>query len=160
MSYLYFRTFFAFVFDNKNIFFYVFVSEPRKDKTDAPIGGNGTLSPNTEQPSCQGLMLPPPGGGAGCGSSGGNQNHESRSGGGCGSSRDQMDSHSQNSKMDRPNTLGTSKLARRVNICYHNDHCKYQPKHVFCSKNRQLLLIILTFITYCDKNLYNVFLLT
>ncbi|XP_058975718.1 phosphatase and actin regulator 1 isoform X5 [Musca domestica] len=83
--------------------------EPRKDKTDAQHGGNGTLSPNTEQPPCQGSMLPPPGGGTG----GSQQNHSHMVSG-----RDQHDSHSQNSKMERPNTLGTNKLARRVNVCY------------------------------------------
>ncbi|XP_037934334.1 phosphatase and actin regulator 1 isoform X2 [Teleopsis dalmanni] len=89
--------------------------EPRKDKTDAPHGGNGTLSPNTEQPSCQGSMLPPPGGGIT------QANHAHATHGG-GNGRDQHDSHSQNSKMERPNTLGTNKLSRRVNICYHNEH--------------------------------------
>ncbi|XP_058975715.1 phosphatase and actin regulator 4 isoform X2 [Musca domestica] len=84
-------------------------NEPRKDKTDAQHGGNGTLSPNTEQPPCQGSMLPPPGGGTG----GSQQNHSHMVSG-----RDQHDSHSQNSKMERPNTLGTNKLARRVNVCY------------------------------------------
>ncbi|XP_075163949.1 uncharacterized protein LOC142236606 isoform X5 [Haematobia irritans] len=83
--------------------------EPRKDKTDAQHGGNGTLSPNTEQPPCQGSMLPPPGGGSG----GSQQNHSHMVSG-----RDQHDSHTQNSKMERPNTLGTNKLARRVNVCY------------------------------------------
>uniref|UniRef100_A0A1I8PLZ0 Phosphatase and actin regulator 4 n=1 Tax=Stomoxys calcitrans TaxID=35570 RepID=A0A1I8PLZ0_STOCA len=84
-------------------------NEPRKDKTDAQHGGNGTLSPNTEQPPCQGSMLPPPGGGSG----GSQQNHSHMVSG-----RDQHDSHTQNSKMERPNTLGTNKLARRVNVCY------------------------------------------
>ncbi|XP_073843308.1 phosphatase and actin regulator 1 isoform X19 [Musca autumnalis] len=83
--------------------------EPRKDKTDAQHGGNGTLSPNTEQPPCQGSMLPPPGGGTG----GSQQNHSHMVSG-----RDQHDSHTQNSKVERPNTLGTNKLARRVNVCY------------------------------------------
>ncbi|XP_073843304.1 uncharacterized protein isoform X16 [Musca autumnalis] len=84
-------------------------NEPRKDKTDAQHGGNGTLSPNTEQPPCQGSMLPPPGGGTG----GSQQNHSHMVSG-----RDQHDSHTQNSKVERPNTLGTNKLARRVNVCY------------------------------------------
>lgn len=91
--------------------------EPRKDKTDAPIGGNGTLSPSTEQPSCQGSMLPPPGGG-GSGGGGGGMNSSNMGGSGCGG---QMDSH-QNSRMERPSTLGNNKSGRRVNICYHNDH--------------------------------------
>ncbi|XP_037906863.1 phosphatase and actin regulator 3-like isoform X4 [Hermetia illucens] len=69
-------------------------NEPRKDKTDAPTGGNGTLSPSTEQ-SCQGSILPPPGGG----------------------STDAM----QTSKLERPNSLGPNKISRRM-ICYHNDH--------------------------------------
>ncbi|XP_046808900.1 phosphatase and actin regulator 4-like isoform X2 [Lucilia cuprina] len=85
--------------------------EPRKDKTDAQHGGNGTLSPNTEQPPCQGSMLPPPGGGNVI--VGSQQNHSHMVSG-----RDQHDSHTQNSKMERPNTLGTNKLARRVNVCY------------------------------------------
>lgn len=59
-------------------------------------------------------MLPPPGGGSG----GSQQNHSHMVSG-----RDQHDSHTQNSKMERPNTLGTNKLARRVNVCY--EHCKY-----------------------------------
>ncbi|KPU78300.1 uncharacterized protein Dana_GF10261, isoform I [Drosophila ananassae] len=77
--------------------------EPRKDKTDAQQqqqqhGGNGTISmPNIEQPTCQGSMLPPPGGGG---------------------------LHQVDGKMERPNTLGgANKLTRRgVNICYHNEH--------------------------------------
>ncbi|XP_017098256.1 phosphatase and actin regulator 4 isoform X9 [Drosophila bipectinata] len=77
--------------------------EPRKDKTDAQQqqqqhGGNGTISmPNIEQPTCQGSMLPPPGGGG---------------------------LHQVDGKLERPNTLGgASKLTRRgVNICYHNEH--------------------------------------
>ncbi|XP_044313619.1 phosphatase and actin regulator 4 isoform X5 [Drosophila rhopaloa] len=75
--------------------------EPRKDKTDAQQhGGNGTIStPNIEQPTCQGSMLPPPGGGG---------LHQADGSG----------------KMERPNTLsGANKLTRRgVNICYHNEH--------------------------------------
>lgn len=90
-----------------------FFAEPRKDKTDAQHGGNGTLSPNTEQPPCQGSMLPPPGGG----NIGNQQNHSHMVSG-----RDQHDSHTQNSKLERPNTLGTNKLPRRVNVCY--EHCK------------------------------------
>ncbi|KPU78301.1 uncharacterized protein Dana_GF10261, isoform J [Drosophila ananassae] len=78
-------------------------NEPRKDKTDAQQqqqqhGGNGTISmPNIEQPTCQGSMLPPPGGGG---------------------------LHQVDGKMERPNTLGgANKLTRRgVNICYHNEH--------------------------------------
>ncbi|XP_017098249.2 phosphatase and actin regulator 2 isoform X2 [Drosophila bipectinata] len=78
-------------------------NEPRKDKTDAQQqqqqhGGNGTISmPNIEQPTCQGSMLPPPGGGG---------------------------LHQVDGKLERPNTLGgASKLTRRgVNICYHNEH--------------------------------------
>ncbi|XP_017058139.1 phosphatase and actin regulator 4 isoform X1 [Drosophila ficusphila] len=77
-------------------------NEPRKDKTDAQQqhGGNGTIStPNIEQPTCQGSMLPPPGGGG---------LHQADGSG----------------KMERPNTLaGANKLTRRgVNICYHNEH--------------------------------------
>ncbi|KAM7358437.1 uncharacterized protein ACRADG_003417 isoform 2-T2 [Cochliomyia hominivorax] len=87
-------------------------NEPRKDKTDAQHGGNGTLSPNTEQPPCQGSMLPPPGGGNMNVGSQQNHSHNMVSG------RDQHDSHTQNSKLERPNTLGTNKLARRVNVCY------------------------------------------
>ncbi|XP_054735979.1 phosphatase and actin regulator 4-like isoform X1 [Anastrepha obliqua] len=76
-------------------------------------------------------MLPPPGGG----SSGPQSNHThvthvtgGGSGGGSGNSsntggRDQHDGgHTQNSKLERPNTLGTNKVSRRVNICYHNEH--------------------------------------
>ncbi|KAH8317268.1 hypothetical protein KR074_009792 [Drosophila pseudoananassae] len=78
-------------------------NEPRKDKTDAQQqqqqhGANGTISmPNIEQPTCQGSMLPPPGGGG---------------------------LHQVDGKLERPNTLGgASKLTRRgVNICYHNEH--------------------------------------
>lgn len=86
--------------------FLIFIAEPRKDKTDAQQqqqqhGGNGTISmPNIEQPTCQGSMLPPPGGGG---------------------------LHQVDGKMERPNTLGgANKLTRRgVNICYHNEHmCK------------------------------------
>ncbi|KAL9903106.1 phosphatase and actin regulator 2 isoform X3 [Glossina fuscipes] len=82
--------------------------EPRKDKTDVQYGGGGigvvvggggnvTLSPNTEQPPCQGSLQP---------------SHLLIS------SRDQYDSHTQNSKLERPNTLGPNKLTRRVNVCY------------------------------------------
>lgn len=94
---------------------YIYFTEPRKDKTDAQHGGNGTLStPNIEQPTCQGSMLPPPGGGGGVG----------------GMHQQQQQQHNQadsNNKQERPNTLGGSnKLSRRgVNICYHNEHCKY-----------------------------------
>nr|XP_043065546.1 phosphatase and actin regulator 2 isoform X3 [Drosophila bipectinata] len=83
-------------------------NEPRKDKTDAQQqqqqhGGNGTISmPNIEQPTCQGSMLPPPGGGG---------------------------LHQVDGKLERPNTLGgASKLTRRgVNICYHNEHMYHDP---------------------------------
>lgn len=106
------------------IFVFTFsLAEPRKDKTDAQHGGNGTLSPNTEQPPCQGSMLPPPGGGnINVGNQ--HQNHSQHMIGGSSGSggRDQHDSHTQNSKLERPNTLGTNKLARRVNVCY--EHCK------------------------------------
>ncbi|XP_044313616.1 uncharacterized protein LOC108053019 isoform X3 [Drosophila rhopaloa] len=81
-------------------------NEPRKDKTDAQQhGGNGTIStPNIEQPTCQGSMLPPPGGGG---------LHQADGSG----------------KMERPNTLsGANKLTRRgVNICYHNEHMYHDP---------------------------------
>ncbi|XP_017467487.1 PREDICTED: mediator of RNA polymerase II transcription subunit 12-like, partial [Rhagoletis zephyria] len=111
-------------------------NEPRKDKTDAPHGGNGTLSPNTEQPSCQSSMLPPPGGGQSGGPQSNHTHVQHVSGGGTGGghggngnsgntsgSRDQHDGvHIQNSKLERPNTLGTNKVSRRVNICYHNEH--------------------------------------
>uniref|UniRef100_A0A1B0BMU1 Uncharacterized protein n=1 Tax=Glossina palpalis gambiensis TaxID=67801 RepID=A0A1B0BMU1_9MUSC len=78
--------------------------KPRKDKTDVQYGGGGigvvvggggnvTLSPNTEQPPCQGSLQP---------------SHLLIS------SRDQYDSHTQNSKLERPNTLGPNKLTRRM----------------------------------------------
>ncbi|XP_011181487.1 phosphatase and actin regulator 4B isoform X7 [Zeugodacus cucurbitae] len=98
-------------------------NETRKDKTDAPHAGNGILSPNTEQPSGQSSLLPPLGGG-----NGGAQANHSGNGGNTsgGSGRDHHDGapHTHNSKMERPNTLGTSnnKVSRRVNICYHNEH--------------------------------------
>ncbi|XP_049313254.1 phosphatase and actin regulator 2 isoform X7 [Bactrocera dorsalis] len=105
-------------------------NETRKDKTDAPHGGNGAaLSPQTEQPSGQSSLLPPPGGG----NSGAQSNHNhvtphvAGGGGGNGGNSGGRDQHdgaprTQNSKLERPNTLGTGKVSRRVNICYHNEH--------------------------------------
>ncbi|XP_050337368.1 phosphatase and actin regulator 2 isoform X7 [Bactrocera neohumeralis] len=108
-------------------------NETRKDKTDAPHGGNGAaLSPNTEQPSGQSSLLPPHGGGNSGAQS--NYNHVTHLTGGVGGGgggnggnsggRDQHDGapRTQNSKLERPNTLGTGKVSRRVNICYHNEH--------------------------------------
>lgn len=43
-------------------FLLLFFAEPRKEKTDVSSGGNGALSPSSEQ-SCQGSGQPPPGGG-------------------------------------------------------------------------------------------------
>ncbi|XP_055380678.1 phosphatase and actin regulator 4 isoform X2 [Condylostylus longicornis] len=76
-----------------------FNNEPRKDKTDAPIGGNGTISSNNEQ-SCQGSMLPSPGGGSG--------------------NAHNQDTTTLSSKIERPNSLGPNKISRRV-TCYHNN---------------------------------------
>lgn len=87
-------------------------------------------------------MLPPPGGNSGTQSNHTHVTHVTggSGSGGCGGSsgnggntggRDQHDGtpHTQNSKLERPNTLGTNKVSRRVNICYHNEHCKLLPLH-------------------------------
>lgn len=67
-------------------------------------GGNGAISPNSEQPS-QGPLLPPPGGGV---------------------------NHQTTPKLERPNFFGGSNktTSRRV-ICYHGDHCKWRVKFNF-----------------------------
>lgn len=73
-------------------------------------------------------MLPPPGGGGGGGGGGMHQQQQ----------YNQTDS---NNKVERPNTLGGSnKLSRRgVNICYHNEHCKWTTNWIrLCSTNFML----------------------
>ncbi|XP_055687545.1 phosphatase and actin regulator 4 isoform X3 [Lutzomyia longipalpis] len=76
--------------------------EPRKEKTDVNAGGNSALSPSIEQP-CSGPL--PPGGN---GNSGGNGD---------------------NNKPERPNSLGPTKLSRRIVFC-HGDHYRDQQQGV------------------------------
>ncbi|CAD7003520.1 unnamed protein product [Ceratitis capitata] len=106
-------------------------SETRKDKTDAPhvgggggggggSGGIGKLSPNTEQPLGQSSIS-----GVGTHSHHAHVTHGNGNSGNTGV-RDQhvgVGGHKQNSKLERPNTLGgTNQVSRRINICYHNEH--------------------------------------
>ncbi|GAB0090358.1 phosphatase and actin regulator 4 [Sergentomyia squamirostris] len=72
--------------------------EPRKEKTDGNAG-NSALSPSIEQP-CSGPQ--PPGG---CGGNNG--------------------SNGDNNKPERPNSLGPTKLSRRIIFC-HGDHYDQQ----------------------------------
>uniref|UniRef100_A0A1B0CC50 Putative phosphatase and actin regulator 4 n=1 Tax=Lutzomyia longipalpis TaxID=7200 RepID=A0A1B0CC50_LUTLO len=76
--------------------------EPRKEKTDVNAGGNSALSPSIEQP-CSGPL--PPGGN---GNSGGNGD---------------------NNKPERPNSLGPTKLSRRIVFC-HGDHFDGQQQQL------------------------------
>lgn len=87
----------------KNVFliktFFSVLTEPRKEKTDANAGGNA-LSPSIEQ-QCSG-PLPPGNGNSGNGD---------------------------NNKPERPNSLGPTKLSRRIIFC-HGDHCKFINKNI------------------------------